>query len=121
MKHLPLMLLLAGCATDCPVPEPAPLIMQLPPAAPSIPAPPPAVRQLTEQYQAAARTAGKRVTQPGATADYVRRVNDADMSARTALRTLNRQGRQIRADTLQQARDAVHALQAALDAEPEGQ
>jgi hypothetical protein len=119
------VLLFAGCSSACPKPPALPEPPAVVPPPPPSPVAPPALAQpiakVAQQYHAAASKEGPAITAAGATADFVRRVHEADLAAQRALRALRTRSRHGRPDpvALTAARAAVAHLAAVLDSGPE--
>lgn len=112
------LVLLSGCgsvvvpeAENIPLPPPEPpACVPVTSLAPSKP-----VATVAQKYADVARKATAAVTAPDATPQYVREVHDADTAARKALGALEKHPT---TPALKQARDAVRALNEALENSP---
>lgn len=117
-----LTVVLAGCSQFNPLPPPDPpvVVLEVPQPKPEpIPTPvPKEVVVVAQQYQNAALKEKEAALSPDATPVSVRSVHTADIRARTALRTLERQGHHPTDAALAEAKSAVRHLANVLDNAP---
>lgn len=117
-SSLAITLALAACvhapSEDLPLPPVPP--PQPPKAASATVAPP--VASVAREYQQAARQETVAVTDPSVTPDFVRSVHRADLDARHALQTLERQKLRPSQAALDKARASVKALSDVLQTRP---
>jgi hypothetical protein len=97
-------------AQNLPLPPEPPACVSISVSTPSKP-----VASVAQKYADVARKATAAVTAPDATPQYVREVHDADTAARNALSALEQHPTK---PALKQARDAVRALNEALENSP---
>lgn len=122
MNQLALSVFLA-CASCAASRAPQPVltvpvvIIEPPPSPPTLfPAISKPVETVTEEYRNAAQKEVAAVTLPDVTADYVRRVHQADIAARKAVTSLEQQGEHPTAQALRHAKIAVQRLMDVLQA-----
>lgn len=119
MKLLPLCLLLGACAAAVPPVPPEPLPVPPPVTPAPVVAKPPAVSvAVVKKFDAAKAKEIGVVLGPDITEEQIAAIRSADRRARTALTALGLQGHQVTGPVLGEARQAVRALEAALEPAP---